>query len=473
MNDEFLCSFDLQRDRSRDKLGRVHGSLCFKSPTRFATMALVDFYQLAVLYNLSRGDAGVLPNCSDPPYMFPAATAPLSAVEPNPLPLFSTRPPGVTPSALSTRPPVVMAKPRPCYEMSVQSSFCDSPHSSASKRGPPSLLSKRPPPAKPKPLPVSPTIPLSAIEPDQVDFPVPPSKFKLQTPERSIEAPVPHPTPVAVGTAIKSRLQPDTDEPEDRRSSKFEDYISQDFDNHRIFVDIEVFMKSVLHVPENWRKLWGPTIDRIKCHPVFTASHLDYIEKCGKPSTLESEFYDPLVRMGNAILDFSKQKGDPPTKPITPQRYLRNDHKKISGGVINKLCPDIVTVHEGLLDNIEDKKSNGLEQSALTWANTLQVLELKHRDGALVDGCSMPRLKVNGKPATSSDNDFRLMRNRTRPKGLPHLPTHAVTAPGERHDSPGRRYRDQKSIVRSTQGARKAGCGRYARTRSEGTEAKS
>src|SRR6266478_10197835 len=34
MNDEFLCSFDLQRDRSRDKLGRVHGSLCFKSPTR-------------------------------------------------------------------------------------------------------------------------------------------------------------------------------------------------------------------------------------------------------------------------------------------------------------------------------------------------------------------------------------------------------------------------------------------------------
>ena len=51
---------------------------------------------------------------------------------------------------------------------------------------------------------------------------------------------------------------------------------AQDFKYHRVFVDIEVFMKHVLHVPEDWRELWGETIKNIKCNPAFLFAHLNY-----------------------------------------------------------------------------------------------------------------------------------------------------------------------------------------------------
>src|ERR1700742_1394998 len=76
-----LSSFvDHRRDQSRDNLGRVPRfalkPLKPASPppaldlcghlTNCSAMALVDFHQLAVLYNLSRRDAGGLSNHSNP-----------------------------------------------------------------------------------------------------------------------------------------------------------------------------------------------------------------------------------------------------------------------------------------------------------------------------------------------------------------------------------------------------------------------
>jgi hypothetical protein len=64
----------------------------------------------------------------------------------------------------------------------------------------------------------------------------------------------------------------------------------------------------------------------------------------------ETRFYEPLVCMANAILDFSADDSSHESvKPRTPQRYLRNDPKRIQAGVINSLSPDIVAVHEELL----------------------------------------------------------------------------------------------------------------------------
>jgi len=279
-------------------------------------MALVDFYQLAVLYNLSCRDEGVLSNRSHPPPMPPA----------NP----------------------------------------DQPGSFL----------------------------LRSIQP------VP------KTPERKRDATLsaPNQTPMSHGTSTLQKLEHDTDKAQKHDSAKYEQYIAQDFERHRVFVDIDVFMKNVLHVPKNWKKLWGPTINRIKRNKKFSTPHWEYARKCGAHRTLEEEFYKPLVQMGNAVLDLSESLANKSVKARTPQRYLRNDPRKMSDGVMKGLSPDVVTVHRDFLHNIGpgEMTEQRLTKSNLSWAQPLQVLEVKPWDNALVDGSHMPRLKVEGEPTIAS-----------------------------------------------------------------------
>jgi len=289
-------------------------------------MALVDFYQLAVLYNLSRGDAGVLSNHS------------------NPFPMSATT---------SSR-----------------------SHS-------------------------------SAVDSDQLGSPPPPPTQTLpKTPERKRDTThlIPDPTPIALGTSILQKMKLDTGKAQKYDSDKYEEYIIRDFERHRVFVDIDVFMTHVLHVPENWKELWGRTIRRVKRDAVFSTAHWDYSRRCGTHGIQERTFYKPLVDMGNAILDFSETSPDDSVKPRTPQRYLRNDPKKVLCGVIGGLSPDVVAVHDGFLPHIcsEERDKKRLKESNLTWAQPLQALEVKPWDSALVDGSCMPRLKVNGKPVITS-----------------------------------------------------------------------
>ena len=283
-------------------------------------MALVDFYQLAVLYKLSHRDAGVLTNHSNPP---PMSSATLS-----------------------------------------------SSHS-------------------------------SAVEPSKADSLPPPSTHSgLVTPKRKRDAthPGPNSTPVSVGTSILQKLSPDADETQKYDSAKYEEYIVQDFERHRVFVDIDVFMKHVLHVPKNWKQLWGPTIRAIKRNGVFSAAHWDYSRQCGTQGVQEWRFYKPLVDMGNTILDLAESSSNNSVKPETSQRYLRNDPRKVLCGVMTELSPDVVAVHDGFLPHIrsEERDEGCLKTSNLTWAQPLQALEVKPWDSALVDGSCMPRLKVNG-----------------------------------------------------------------------------
>jgi len=336
-----LSSFVLgdQRDRPRDKLGRVprftlEPHLPVSPPLvlicvalrHYPDMALVDFYQLAVLHKLSLRDAGVFSNRSHPPPM--------------------------------------------------------SPDTSSSSRSP-------------------------AIEPDQTrSFLTPSTQFGLKTPERKRDAtrPIPDPTPISLGTSVLQKMSLDTDQPQKYNSAKYEQYIVQDFERHRVFVDIDVFMKHVLHVPENWKVLWGRTIRRIKRDRVFSTAHWDYSRQCGTQGVQEWRFYKPLVDMGNAILDFSRASSDSSVEPQTTQRYLRNDPRRVLCGVMNELSPDVVAVHKGFLPHIRSGERNEgrLRESNLTWAQPLQALEVKPWDSALVDGSCMPRLKVKGKPTTIS-----------------------------------------------------------------------
>jgi len=199
----------------------------------------------------------------------------------------------------------------------------------------------------------------------------PPMPATMQPRKPDATRSVLNPTPMSCGASILHKLRHATEQP----PKHDDEYILGDFDYHRVFVDVDVFMKHILHVPENWRELWGRTITRIKHDETFLVSYWDYRRECAIQGAEESRFYRPLVDMANTVLEFSTEDSlDEPVKLRTPQRHLREDPKK---------------VHP--------------EGSNLTWA---QSLEVESSDDALDDGSRIPRLKVNGERATTSRDRF-------------------------------------------------------------------
>ena len=288
-------------------------------------MALIDFFQLAVLFKLSCGDVGVFSNPSHPPPM-PATKPPSSSF-----------PPGERGRINSFISPSVQPPPRP------QERKHDATHSA------------------------------------------------------------PNPTPPSVGTSTLPKLSLDTYQVSKYDSTRYEQYTAQDFEHHRVFIDIDVFMERVLHVPENWREVWGPAIKKIKLDKAFSSAGSNYSRQC-KIEGFEKRFYKPLVDMANAILRCSESSLGDCVKPRTYQRYLVNDPQRLSGGIMNDLSPDIVAVHHDFLPHLrpEELKQQEIQRTNISWAHPLQVLEVKPSGGALVDGSCMPRLMVNGKPVKTS-----------------------------------------------------------------------
>jgi len=307
-------------------------------------MALIDFYQLAILHKLSRGDGCVLYEPSNPP--------PMPAIK----------------------------------------------------------------------LPTFPSLPARLNQ-------IARSEPKTPQHKHDVTLPAPASTPNATGTAILPKLRADTDETTKYDSDKYEEYIVQDFERHRVFVDIDVFMNVILHIPEDWEDLWKGCIEKIKRDSKFANAALKYTGLCDAQGGLEEVFYEPLVGMANAILNFCESSG---ITPRTPQRYLRNDPSPVLGGMIKQLRPDVVAVHHDSFSHLgqHDREQAEVGLSSITWAHPLQVLEVKPWDNALVDGACMPRLKLNGESADTSRGVLsKLTGYRTRPTGEPRTRLHAVTVP--------------------------------------------
>ena len=279
-------------------------------------MALVDFYQLVVLYKLRREDANFLPTQSV-----------------HPLPMSATPPPS--------------------------------------------------------PAPV-------LVDPGQASSSTHPSAQTLQpkTPPRSSSAAhsVPGITPCSRGTSVRSRQEGNTDRVDGYKRDEYDDYVREDL-RSRVFIDFEVFMKSVLHVPTDWKEEWKSMIEAVKKDSAFTQFRERYRQCCEDSKSLEEEFYEPLMETANAVLNVLSQLEFPKDSGI-PHRYHVNAPKVVRGGVIDKvgLIPDLVVLHEG-------REPGG--RLGLHWANPLHVLEVKPYDNALCTGVSLPRLVVDGKPAAN------------------------------------------------------------------------
>ena len=234
----------------------------------------------------------------------------------------------------------------------------------------------------------------ASTPPHSRSSPLPAVQPELKTPERPrgvSSLALPGSTPLSRGGSIRQNLEGNTDRVEGFNRADYDVYIREDL-RSRVFVDFEVFMKNVLHVPAEWKTDWKAAIKAVKTNSRFDGYHKDYCKRCNDRSSVESVFYEPLVDLANTALDVLSEPRFEGIFPETthPHRYRVNDPKKLRGGIFNKsdLSPDLIALDEGL-----DKASKG---ENLHWANPLHILEVKPHDNALCDGSTMPRLVVDG-----------------------------------------------------------------------------
>jgi len=101
--------------------------------------------------------------------------------------------------------------------------------------------------------------------------------------------------------------------------------------------------------------------------PTQFSEHHKYCRLCEEGGTLEKDFYPPLMKAANTVLDVmsrSNFKGIPSEKR---QYYHVNDPNHVKGGVMNKkgLSPDLVLLHN-------DRPRPCLASNrSLHWANPL------------------------------------------------------------------------------------------------------
>ena len=213
-------------------------------------------------------------------------------------------------------------------------------------------------------------------------------------PPMSATTPSPPPSPSVESDQTHSSLPPSTQpefitpHPCGWHSDEEDEYYA-DYDHHvhvdlqsRVFVDFEVFMKSVLHVPDDWKTRWGPVIEAVKAHQEFMKHHKEYCEHCENEAPLEGSFYEPLMGATNAVIDVLSRSTFNGFSPGIPQ-HIRVDESNLS--------PDLKTLRK-------DCPSSKTKRPH--WTNPLwHALEVTPSRNFACDGRYIPRLVVDGKRA--------------------------------------------------------------------------
>ena len=218
------------------------------------------------------------------------------------------------------------------------------------------------------PPPHSPSL---SVEPDEAQSSPPPVQPESKTPGRECGAPrsIPDTTPLSHGSSMCQSHEGDTDWVEEFDWEDYGNCIREDL-RSRVFVDFEVFMKHVLHVPDNWRTSWGPAIEAVKADSDFKRHHEEYCNHCDKIGSQEKTFYGPLMNAANAVLE----------------AVSRSAFDGISSRV-----PNLVVLPK------DRQPSEGLRSE-----NPLRILKFNPYNNSLCDGTRIPRLIVDGEHATIS-----------------------------------------------------------------------
>jgi hypothetical protein len=134
---------------------------------------------------------------------------------------------------------------------------------------------------------------------------------------------------VASWSSTSSEAEVETDPSKIPYTGAYDYILAGDFATRSVFVHIDVFAKTVLHVPSNWKENWGSTIREVKSDPTFSAAFKNY-----QDAAPETRSFMPLVKMANVVFRVAESSANESVKPLTKVRYFTNDPKRIDGGVI-------------------------------------------------------------------------------------------------------------------------------------------
>ena len=181
-----------------------------------------------------------------------------------------------------------------------------------------------------------PRSPEPSVERDQVHLSLPsstPSEF--ETSERKPASGI---ALLSRGSSARRWQEGDVDRVDGYGSGNCEEYVREDIKN-RVFVDFEVFMKSILHVPQDWRIRWSQAIEAIRTDPEFKQYHEEYFKRCANLTSQERSLYAPLMEVVNAVLAVLSRSGFDGISCGIPRYYRVNDPKNLRGRVFNGTSP--------------------------------------------------------------------------------------------------------------------------------------
>ena len=236
--------------------------------------------------------------------------------------------------------------------------------------------------------------------------PAKPDQFRSETPGNDFSAArdPPSSTPSDYGSRARKGKEDDTDSVEECEHEEY-DNVYEDLSN-RVFVDFDVFLLSVLHVPRDWKTLWGPAIEAVKADQVFSTCHRKYCQQCEEDGSSQQSFSEPLIKTTNAIIDvvFTAKFGG-----ISGISHVKNP-RKLPSSTINgaNLSVDPAVLHN--------------DRQPLHWADNFHILVGKPYDGAICNGKGMPRLIIDGMHALSPFCGKPLL---TRETGIDPISNHA------------------------------------------------
>ena len=109
-----------------------------------------------------------------------------------------------------------------------------------------------------------------SFEHDQVHLSLPSfAQSKFKTSERKPASGI---ALLSGGSSALRWQEGDVDRVDGYGRGNCDEYVHQDIKN-RVSVDFEVFMKSILHVPQDWRIRWSQAIEAIRTDPKFKQYH--------------------------------------------------------------------------------------------------------------------------------------------------------------------------------------------------------
>lgn len=192
-------------------------------------------------------------------------------------------------------------------------------------------------------------------------------------------------TPHRRGSATRALL--DTTGQAKYQKADYDDYVKEDLRTHRVFVDVEQFMRVVLRLPEDWRTSLKDVVERVRGDAAFSECLFAYRTKCNQPGPVESKLYALRADMNNRAMEVIEDHYK--SQPLI--RYYRNDPQKLYGGVLNKknLSPDLLELSESMFTssgNVDNVESQGPKKYPFWWFNTISVEEIKDRDVCLHHG---------------------------------------------------------------------------------------